>query len=251
MSLWLLAVAGVIAGAINAIVGSGTLLTYPLLIAYGLPPVFATGTNTLGIFPAGAAAAFGYRRELRGRGRTLIPYVITVSIGALIGASLVVLLPAAVFTVVVPWLILLACALVLVQPRLLKLLASRGITPGSLSIWALIPALLFTGCYVGYFGAAAGIVFLALLSLMYDARLQYSNAAKNLLGGAGNLAGAVVFVLAGRVSWEAALVIAAGATVGGLVGAPFARRLPTAWLRGLVIATGLVAAAVSLIRAYG
>ena len=251
MSLWLLAIAGVVAGAINAIVGSGTLLTYPLLIAYGLPPVIATGTNTLGIFPAGTTAAFGYRRELQGRGRTLTPYIITISIGAVIGACLVVLLPAAVFTVVVPWLILLACALVLVQPRLLKLLAARGITPASISTWALLPALLLTGCYVGYFGAAAGIVLLALLSLMYDADLQSSNAAKNLLGGVGNLAGAAVFVLAGRVSWEAALVLAAGATIGGLVGAPFARRLPSVWLRGLVIATGLVAAAVSLIRAYG
>jgi uncharacterized membrane protein YfcA len=251
VSLWLLAIAGVVAGAINAVVGSGTLLTYPLLIAHGLPPVIATGSNTLGMFPAGTAAAFGYRRELRGRGRTLAPYVIAISVGALIGASLVVLLPAAVFTVIVPWLILLACALVVVQPRLLKLLASHGITPDTLSSWALIPALLLTGCYVGYFGAAAGIVMLVLLSLMYDANLQNSNAAKNLLGGAGNLAGAAVFVLAGQVSWDAALVIAAGATIGGLVGAPFARQLPTVWLRGLVIATGLVAAAVSLVRAYG
>ena len=248
MSLWLLAAAGVVAGAVNAVVGSGTLLTYPLLVAYGLPPVVANGTNTVGIFPAGLSGAVGYRRELRGRGRRLAPFVVLVVTGAVIGSVLVVALPGSVFESVVPWLILAACVLVLVGPRITRWLARRGVDAES-APWALVvPVLFVTGIYGGYFGAAIGIILMATLTLVYESDLQLSNGAKNLLAGSGNAAGAIVFAVAGRVDWTAGVVVALGATVGGSLGAPFARRLPAPVLRGLVVATGLVAATVALIR---
>ncbi len=250
MELWLLALGGVAAGAVNAVVGSGTLITYPLLLAYGLPPVVANGTNALGVAPGGLAGAYGYRRELRDSGQQLLPYVATMGVGALTGAVLVVALPPQVFALVVPWLILLACVLVLLQPVLSRALARRGVTAGEVRTAVLLPALFVTGVYCGYFGGATGIVLMAVLALLYDPDLQQSNALKNLVTGAANLAAAAVFVLAGRVDLLAALVVAVGATVGGLAGAPFARRLPDAWLRGLLVATGLVAAAVSLARAH-
>jgi uncharacterized membrane protein YfcA len=251
VELWLLALAGVGAGAVNSAVGSGTLLTYPLLLAYGLPPVVANGTNSLGVAPGGLAGAWGYRRELAGRSGGYLPYLLPMAGGAMLGALLVVTLPAAVFTVVVPWLILLACALVLLQPALTRMLGRRGITAGSLHPGTLRPVLALTGVYAGYFGAATGIVLMAALAVLYDPDLQQSNALKNLLSGVANLLAAVVFIISGRVDLTAALAVAVGATVGGLLGAPFARRLPELWLRVLLVLTGLVAAAVSLVRAYG
>lgn len=249
MELWALALAGVGAGAINAVVGSGTLLTYPLLLAYGLPPVVANGTNSLGLAPGGFASAWGYRRELRGRWRGVLPYVVTMVAGATLGALLVVTLPPTVFAVVVPWLILGACALVLLQPVLSRRLTVRGVHAGGVRRDVLLPALFVTGTYCGYFGAATGIVLMAVLALLYDPDLQQSNAVKNLVAGAANLTAAAVFAASGRVDLAAAVAVAVGASVGGLVGAPFARRLPESWLRGLLVVTGLVAAVVSLARA--
>jgi uncharacterized membrane protein YfcA len=251
VELWLLALAGVGAGAVNSVVGSGTLLTYPLLLGYGLPPVVANGTNSLGIAPGGLAGGWGYRRELRGRGREVAPYVVLVSAGAVVGALLVVLLPASVFALVVPWLILTACALVIVQPALTRALGQRGVTAGTVRPVVLVPVLALTGVYAGYFGAATGIILMAALAVLYDPDLQQSNAVKNVVAGTANLAAAAVFISSGRVDLGAAAAVAVGATLGGLLGAPFARQLPEAWLRGLLVATGLVAAVVSLVRAYG
>ncbi len=246
----MLALAGVGAGAINSVVGSGTLLTYPLLLAYGLPPVVANGSNSLGMAPGGLAAAWGYRRELRGRWGQLVPYVSVMVVGATVGAVLVVALPAVVFARLVPWLILIACVLVIVQPALSRRLAARGVTAGEVRRDVLLPALFVTGMYCGYFGAATGIVLMAVLALLYDPDLQQSNAVKNLVTGAANLVAAVVFASSGRVDLLAAVAVAVGAAVGGLLGAPFARRLPDSWLRALLVITGLVAAGVSIARAY-
>jgi uncharacterized membrane protein YfcA len=251
VELWALALGGVAAGAINAVVGSGTLVTYPLLLAYGLPPVVANGTNSLGMAPGGMAAAWGYRRELRPRWRGLVPYVSVMVLGAVLGAVLVVALPPTVFALVVPWLILIACALVVVQPMLSRRLAARGVRAGSVRRDVLLPALFVTGTYCGYFGAATGIVLMAVLALLYDPDLQQSNALKNLVTGAANLTAAIVFASSGRVDYLAAVAVAVGASVGGLAGAPFARRLPDAWLRGLLVLTGLIAAGVSIVRTYG
>ena len=248
MNLLLLAGAGVAAGAANAVIGSGTLLTYPLLLASGLPPVVANGTNSLGIAPGNAVGAWGYRREMAGRGRQVAWMAALVGVGALVGAVLVIVLPSSVFERIVPWLILAACVLVLVQPWLVHRLRSRGVDPTSLPRSALIPVLVAVGVYAGYFGAAQGIILMAALGALYDADLQRSNAAKNVLQGVSNTAAAVVFVVAGAVDWPAALAIGAGASVGGLIGAPFARRLPDPVLRAIIVTVGIVAAVVSIVR---
>jgi uncharacterized membrane protein YfcA len=248
VNLLLLAGAGVVAGAVNSVVGSGTLLTYPLLLGAGLPPVVANGTNSLGIAPGNLVGAWGYRREMVGRGRQLLPMAVAVGAGALIGAGLVLALPSSVFEAVVPWLIVAACVLVVVQPRVVAALRGRGIDPTSLPRRALYPVLAAVGVYAGYFGAAQGIILIAALGTMYDVDLQRGNAAKNVLQGVSNTAAAIVFAVAGAVNWPAAVAVGVGSSLGGLVGAPFARRLPPPVLRGLIVAVGLLAAAVSIAR---
>ena len=219
-----------------------------MLLASGLPPVVANGTNSLGVAPGGLSAAWVYRGELEGRKAQVRLMALTGCVGAVVGALLVIALPARVFEVVVPWLILSACALVLVQPALQRWLRSRGIDPTSLPRRALIPVLLGIGVYAGYFGAAQGVILMAALGTMYDTDLQRSNAVKNIVGGLSNVLAACVFALAGVVMWAPALALAVGATAGGLIGAPFAKRLPEPVLRGLIVVVGLVAAAVSIVR---
>lgn len=248
MNLLLLAGAGVVAGAVNAAIGSGTLLTYPLLLASGLPPVVANGTNSLGIAPGNVFGAWAYRRELAGRGRELAGMALLVGSGALLGAVLVLALPSTVFVNVVPWLIVAACVLVIAQPYLVRAMTSRGVDPTSLPRRALVPLLFLVGIYAGYFGAAQGVILIAVLGALYDANLQNTNAAKNVLQGVSNTAAAVAFVVAGAVDWPAAVAIGAGAALGGALGAPFARRLPDPLLRAIIVGVGLLAAVVSIVR---
>ena len=236
------------AGAVNAAIGSGTLLTYPLLLASGLPPVVANGTNSLGIAPGNALGALAYRKELLGRGRQVAGMAALVGIGALLGAGLVLALPSTVFARVVPWLIVLACALVVAQPYVVRALRRRGVDPTSLPRRALVPVLAAIGVYAGYFGAAQGIILIAALGALYDNDLQRTNAAKNVLQGVSNVMAAVAFAVAGAVDWPAAVAVGAGAALGGAIGAPFARRLPDPVLRGIIVLVGLVAAVVSILR---
>ena len=248
MNLVLLAAAGVAAGAINSAVGSGTLLTYPLLLAAGLPPVVANGTNSLGISPGNAAGAFVYRNKLSGRRTIILGLMLMIGFGAVIGASLVLRLPARVFEAVVPWLIIGACVLVVIQPRISRFISSRGIDPLNLPKAAIYPLMFLVGIYAGYFGAAQGILLIAVLGTMYSTEIQVSNAAKNVLQGVSNFVAALVFVIAGAVSWPAAIAVGSGALVGGFIGAPIAKRMPDAALRLLIVTIGLIAAAVSIWR---
>ena len=248
MNLLILGAAGIAAGAVNAAVGSGTLLTYPLLLAAGLPPVVANGTNSLGISPGNAAGAFVYRKQLAGRGRVVVGLMLMIGMGAAIGASLVLRLPANVFETLVPWLIIAACVLVVVQPRISRVIASRGIDATNLPKSALFPILFCVGVYAGYFGAAQGILLIAVLGTMYSTDLQLSNAAKNVLQGVSNFVAAIIFAFAGAVYWPAAIAVGAGAFIGGFIGAPIAKRLPEPALRGLIVTIGLVAAGVSISR---
>jgi uncharacterized protein len=238
----------VVAGAINSAVGSGTLLTYPLLLAAGLPPVVANGTNSLGLSPGNISGAWGYRRETSGRRGLVTRMAIATGAGAAVGAGLVLALPAKVFAGVVPWLILAACVLVVVQPRLMRVLRTRGWAPTHLPRPSLLPTLFVAGIYGGYFGAALGIVLIAVLGAFYDHDLQLTNGAKNVLQAAANGVAAVLFVIAGAVSWPAAIALGGGSLVGGLVGAPAARRMPDPALRALIVVVGVVAAVVSLRR---
>lgn len=243
MTEFLIAVlAGVVAGAINAIVGSGTLLTYPFLLTVGLPPIVANGTNNVGLSVGGAASAWAYRAELKPRLRVLaLPMLLTVS-GAVVGSSLVVRLPQRVFVTVVPWLILGAVGLVALQPIVNRHLARRAhhsIEPRrDLPAWTGL-----LGVYGGYFGAGQGIMYMGVLGLRYDDDMQQSNAAKNLLAACGNVMSAVVFIVAGAWSWMFALAIGIGSILGGYAGGRFARRIPQQVLRLVVIGVGVYAAA--------
>jgi uncharacterized membrane protein YfcA len=247
VNLLLLAGAGVVAGAVNSAVGSGTLLTYPLLLASGLPPVVANGTNTLGLFPGSLAAAWGYRREMAGRARGLVPMMAVMAVGALLGALAVISFPGA-FAAIVPWLILAACVLVVVQPWVARRMQLAAVHPDQGRHRGLLPTLLGAGGYSGYFGAAQGMILMAVLTTLYDHDLQRSNGVKNLLAAVGNVMAAAVFVIAGSVSWPAAVAVGAGATVGGLVGSPVARRLPQAALRALLVVVGVIAAVASFLK---
>lgn len=235
----LVVLAGLGAGTINAVVGSGSLITFPTLIWVGLPPVVANVSNTVGLVPGAASGAWGYRRELAGqRGRLLRLGAGTLT-GSLVGAILLLVLPPDVFATVVPALILLACLLVVIQPWLVRRLADRPRRDhGGPLVWLAIFA---TGMYGGYFGAAQGVLLIAVLAVGLDETLQRVNAAKNVLGGLANLVAGVLFIVVADVNWAAAGLVAAGAVVGGLLGARVARRLAPAVLRAVVVLIGIIA----------
>ena len=263
-SLAIVVIAGFIAGAINGVVGSGTLVTFSALLAVGVPPVAANGTNTTGLFPGSFASSYAYRSELRSRLHSLRWPIVATAIGACFGALLVVSLPEEVFATIVPWLIASATVMVAIGPlrtRITSRLAARRrataddsggvITPRrseSIHRRALWPWTGVVGIYGGYFGAAQGVVLMAILTWIYDARVQYSNAAKNLFASIANMMAAFVFTAAGYVVWPAALLLMASSTLGGYLGARWARRLPEVVLRGMVIAVGVIATTVLVVR---
>jgi uncharacterized protein len=231
--------AGFAAGTINAVVGSGSLITFPTLLAVGLPPVTANVSNTVGLVPGAVTGALGYRAELVGQRERLVRLGSATVLGALAGAALLLVLPPAVFATVVPVLVVLACALVAVQPWLTDRLRDRPRRAhGGPVAWFLV---LVTGVYGGYFGAAQGIMLIAALGLTLDEGLQRVNAAKNVLAGLANLVSGAVFVVVAPVDWRAALLVAVGATLGGWLGARVGRRLPPAVLRAVVVVVGLAA----------
>ena len=236
-----MALAGLAAGTINTVVGSGTLITFPVLLAVGYPPVLANVSNTVGLVPGSVSGAIGYRAELTGQGRRLVRLGSASCIGAVLGAAALLLAPERAFQAVVPVLIGLACVLVVLQPRLSDWLARRGRAPAGNGGALLYAGVLGAGVYGGYFGAAQGVLLIALLGLLLDNDLQRVNAAKNVLAGLVNLVAAVVFIAVTDVAWEAAGLIALGAVVGGQVGAKIGRRVPPPVLRGLVVLVGVVA----------
>jgi uncharacterized membrane protein YfcA len=252
------AAAGFAAGGINAVVGSGTLVTFPVLLAVGLPPVTATVSNSLGLVAGNLTGAIGYRRELRGQRQLLLRLLPASVLGALTGAFLLLHLPASSFEAIVPVLIGLAVVLVAVQPLLQRALARRrppgddgaapAIGPGRLA--AMIAGAYATGTYGGYFAASQGVLQIGIFGLLVRESLQRLNAIKNVLTTAVNgvAAGAYVVVATDRVDWRAAVLIAVGAILGGYVGARFGRRLPSAVLRTAIVVLGLIAIGVLLSR---
>lgn len=235
----LIVLAGFGAGTINTIVGSGSLITFPTLLAVGFPPVVANVTNTVGLVPGSAAGAFGYRRELAGQRGRLVRLGSATLLGALSGGLLLLMLPEGVFKTVVPALIALACVLVVIQPWLVRRLRfTRPHGNGGPLVWLAIFA---SGIYGGYFGAAQGVILIAILALGFNDDLQRANAAKNVLAGLANLVAGLLFMLVADVAWFAALLVALGATLGGVVGAQVGRRLPPLVLRGFVVLVGLAA----------
>ncbi len=239
----LLLLAGLAAGTINAMVGSGSLITFPTLLAFGYPPLLANVTNNVGVLPGSFSAVAISRVELAGQGRRLARLATAALPGAVAGAWLLLVLPGEVFDAVVPALILLACLLVAVQPWITGRLRRRGrpIGHGGALLWA---GVLLTAMYGGYFGAAQGVILIAVMGLFVDAPLPALNAVKNVLVGLANLAAAVVFVLATDVAWAAAAAIAVGATIGGQFGPRIGRRLPPVVYRAAIVVVGV---AVSLL----
>ena len=230
------------AGGINAIVGSGSLITFPTLLAFGVPPVLANVTNNVGLVPGAASGAFGYRRELAGQRGRLLRLGTASALGAAGGAILLLKLPASTFKVIVPVLILVACVLVILQPRLNGWLAAHRGEPaahGGPALWAGVGA---SGVYGGYFGAAQGVLMIGLLGVFLDEPLQRINGLKNGLTFVVNGVAAIVFIALTHVDWILAGLIAVGATIGGLIGARYGRRLPPIALRVLVVIIGVISA---------
>ena len=234
-------VVGVAAGAINTIVGSGTLVTFPTLLAIGYSPVVANVSNTIGLVFGSVSGAVGYRRELRGQGRRLLVLGAVGGAGGLTGGVLLLVADRRVFGDVVPVLILGACALVAAQPRLSTLVAARRPRRehGGLELALLV---FLTGIYGGYFGAAQGVVLLALLGIFLTDDLQRLNGAKNVVVAIVNGVAAVLFVFAAHVAWPVVGLLALGSVAGGQLGARVGRRLPAPVLRAAIILVGGVAA---------
>ncbi|MGB8649732.1 MAG: sulfite exporter TauE/SafE family protein [Mycobacteriales bacterium] len=243
----LVAGAGFVAGGVNAVAGGGTLVSFPALLAAGVPPVLANTTSSVGLLAGYAGGSVAYRRELAGQGLRARRLLLAAVAGGVLGAVLLLALPGDSFRAVVPYLVLLACLLLALQPRLVAALAARG-TAGPHPGWEAQVAVGIAAVYGSYFGAGLGVVLLAVLGVLVADDLQRLNALKGLLSLVVNLVGALLFVVTGHVDWAAAALLAAGAALGATVGVGLARRLPPAWVRTAVVVGG-VAVAVSLLVA--
>jgi uncharacterized membrane protein YfcA len=278
--------AGLAAGTINTVVGSGTLITFPTLLAFGYPPVLANVSNNVGLVPGVASGVHGYRAELAGQRRRIIRLGSASLCGGLVGAILLLVLPAGAFKAIVPVLIGIALVMVVFQPRLAKWVAGRQRgqavpaadpggddgtdgTPGAPRaggpvavgavgavgvvapvsqdtapqvggpvLWVLV---FLSGVYGGYFGAAQGVLLIGLMGVAFTDSMQRINAVKNVLAGLVNGIAAVLFVLATHIDWGVAGLIAAGAILGGQIGARIGRKLPPWGLRVLIICVGVAA----------
>lgn len=234
--------AGVACGTINTVVGSGTLVTFPVLLALGYSPLVANVSNTVALVPGGASGVVGYRRELEGQRRRVAVLGAAALVGGLVGAALLLELPPSAFKKAVPVLILVACVLVLLQPLVRRVVEARGRGGTEHGGWVVRIGVFLNAIYGGYFGAAQGVVLMSLLGTALRDSLQRLNALKNVLALSANLAAAVVYAVAAPVSWPIAGVLTAGTIVGGYVGAKIGRRLPPRVLRGLIVLIGVVAA---------
>jgi uncharacterized membrane protein YfcA len=244
----LIALAGVGAGAINAVVGSGTLITFPTLVALGYPPVTSTMSNAVGLVAGSASGTWGYRRELRGQWNRLAWQLPASFFGAALGAWLLLHLPEKVFTQIVPVLLLIALALVVVGPRIQTWVRRRAaagpsadhVSPRQMA--ALVFATFAIGVYGGYFTAAQGIMLIAAMRALLPEDMQRMNAAKNLLSVLVNIVAAVAYTVVAfdRISWEAAGLIAMGSLIGGFLGAHYGRRLSPNALRAVIVVVGLI-----------
>ncbi|HEX8305749.1 MAG TPA: sulfite exporter TauE/SafE family protein [Jatrophihabitans sp.] len=237
------ALAGVGAGTINTVVGSGTLITFPVLLSLGVPPVTANVSNTIGLVPGTFSGAYGYRRELTGQRDRLLRLGSASLIGGIAGALLLLVLPAGVFRAVVPILIVLAIALVIAQPRLSRRFVGHAQQHGSqgrhpVLLWVLV---LLAGVYGGYFGAAQGVLLVATMGALLDSNLQRVNGLKNVLSGVVNAVAGLLFILLAHPNWLYVALIAVGSTVGGQLGAVVGRRLSPAVLRAVIVVVGLAA----------
>ena len=238
--------AGMAAGTINTIVGSGTLITFPTLLFFGIPPLVANVSNTIGLVAGGLTGIHGYRAELAGQGSVLRRLVPASLLGAVTGAILLLELPESAFDAIVPILIAAALLLVLLGPRIQAWAATRHPDHDSRSRHLLLMVGIFAaGVYGGYFGAAQGILLVGIMSILMTITLQRINGLKNVLSTVANAVAAVMFMLLAweRIDWSVAALIAVGSLAGGYVGARVGRRLSRRVLRGLIVVIGVAAIA--------
>lgn len=242
--------AGIAAGTINTVVGSGTLITFPTLLAFGVPPVTANVSNTIGLVPGSISGAIGYRRELAGQRSRTLRLCVASFIGGTAGAVLLLVLPAGAFETIVPVLIVLGLVLVVLQPRISAWVSRRHEATGGMpyhGTWWVWPGVLGTGVYGGYFGAAQGVLLMAVLGTGVDESLQRLNAVKNVLAAVVNAIAGLIFAIVADVDWWIVLLIGVGSVIGGQIGATVGRRLPSAVLRVVIVLVGLVALTVFLL----
>lgn len=247
--LILIGLAGLAAGAINALVGSGTLITFPTLVALGYPPVTSTMSNAVGLVAGGVSATWGYRAELGGQWNRLRWQIPASLAGATVGAFLLLHLPEKVFGQIVPVLLVLALVLVVTGPWIQSWARRRAeqagrsaehLTPARMA--ALVLGTFAVGIYGGYFTAAQGILLVGVMGALLPESMQRMNAAKNLLALAVNIVAAVGYTLVAfdRISWPVAAIIAVGSLVGGVIGARYGRRLSPKALRATIVVVGLI-----------
>lgn len=239
--------AGLAAGTVNTVVGSGSLITFPTLLGFGYPAVLANVSNTVGLVPGSASAVVAYRKQLGGQARRIAVLGWASVAGSLAGAVLLLALPHQFFRRVVPVLILAACVLVALQPLFARRLAEHHARRPHGGGW-LLSGVLVSGVYGGYFGAAQGVILMGLLGALLPDDLQRLNALKNVLALLVNAVSALFFVAVTNVAWGAAGLVAAGAMVGGQLGGVVGRRLPPGLLRAAIIVIGLTAAVVLLVQ---
>lgn len=238
--------AGMGAGAINSIAGSGTLLSFPVLLAVGYSPVTANVSNNIGLVPGSMAGAYAFRDELVGQARRARQLALGSASGALLGAVLLLRLPSDVFDAVIPWLVFTAATLMLLQPRVAARVAATREARGkevheAAGVFA--PVVCFAaGVYGGYFGAAQGIILLATLGVLLPDALPRTNALKNVLALTVNAVAALVFVLIGNVAWLAVALIAVGSVVGASIGAKVGKRVPVKAMRAFIVVLGYTVA---------
>jgi uncharacterized protein len=236
-----IAAAGMAAGAINTLVGSGTLITFPVLLAFGYSPVTANVSNTIGLVPGSVSGAIGYRRELEGQRARTLRFAVASVLGGITGAVLLLVLPASAFETIVPAFIAIALVAVALQPRLDRLVAEHRPPPDAHGTGLPRVLVYVAGVYGGYFGAAQGILLLAILGLALPDDLQRVNALKNVLAGVVNGVAALVFIVVADVAWGPAALIAAGSVVGAQLAARYGRRLSPQTLRGVIVVVGIAA----------
>jgi len=236
-----IAAAGLAAGAINTLVGSGTLITFPVLLAFGYAPVTANVSNTIGLVPGSVSGAIGYCRELAGQRRRALRLGAMSLAGGTTGAILLLALPSSAFKAIVPVFIVIALVLTVAQPRLARWLLKREIDLEHRGSMLLAMAIYLTGVYGGYFGAAQGILLLAILGVALAQDLHRTNALKNVLAGLTNGVAGLYFVFAAHVEWGPAAIIACTSIAGAQLGARYGRRLPADALRAIIVVVGVFA----------
>lgn len=247
LELLAVAAAGAAAGFVNSVAGGGALITFPTMVALGLPPLSANVTNTVGIVPASVGGALGYADLLRRQGERFARLSVPLLLGAAAGSAALLLTSNATFEAIVPGLIAASCLLLFFQPRLTPRISHAGNEHSPY----LAVGIAFCGAYQAYFGSAVSILVFAILALFVNDTLQHLNGLKILLAGCANLLAAIVYAFLAPVDWRYAAAIMVSSFLGGRVGAHYARRIPSEPLRITIAAVGLVVAAVLAVRAFG